>query len=62
MNHKPPTPMDVNPTKHAISDDEIDAAVQWVETLEGDSIAEHVAAFEHAHHVLQEHLNEAVDG
>ncbi len=62
VNKKLPTPMDVHRKEHAVSGEEIDAAVRRVETLETESIPEHVAAFEHAHQVLQEFLNEAVDG
>lgn len=62
MNQRIPTPMDMNPTKPAVDDDAIDEAVERVEGLGTEVISEHVAAFEHAHRVLQDHLNEAVDG
>lgn len=40
----------------------MEVAVQRVEALAEEPIMEHVEAFEHAHRILQEYLNEAVDG
>lgn len=62
VEQKFPTPKEVNSSPHPVTDQAIDDAVHRVENLTTDVISEHVAAFEQAHRVLQEHLNEAVDG
>lgn len=43
-------------------DEYLHQAVQRVESLGPEPIAEHVSAFENVHNVLQEHLSEAEDG
>lgn len=62
MNQQTPTPMDLVPQPSAAREEEMEVAVQRVEALAEEPIMEHVEAFEHAHRILQEYLNEAVDG
>lgn len=40
----------------------IDDVVNRIHRLQQQDVLNHVEVFEHAHQVLQEHLNEAVDG
>lgn len=59
---KIPTPKDLSSQGEPASEATIDEAIRRIEHLTSEPIAEHVAAFEHAHRVLQEHLSEAADG
>lgn len=52
----------VTPKAIASPAQELHEAVQRVEALGPEPIAEHVSAFENVHRVLQEHLSEAEDG
>lgn len=57
-----PTPADVHRTVEAETIPAIETVVAAVANLGEAPIADHVAAFEQAHQVLQEHLSEAGDG
>lgn len=56
-----PTPKQVAGERAPVSTHAIDEAINRVESLGDEPISEHVAAFERAHQVLQEHLSEATD-
>lgn len=62
MEHQIPTPKDLSARPEPASESAIEEAIRRVEEITSEPIAEHVAAFEHAHRVLQEHLSEAADG
>lgn len=62
MDKPVPTPKDLATQPLSSGQETIEAAVTRVESLVDEPIAEHVEAFEHAYRVLQEYLNEAVDG
>lgn len=56
------TPGEVPAAEKVVTGADLERAIDAVENLSSDAMSEHVEAFEHAHHVLQEHLHGAVDG